>query len=85
MPTKYKESAVKVDRATKKVSVEHFYVKQLSQKKHLNCKRDNTKPKVKRKIRNELVRRGIRLLKFPKLILKMFAKPLSLSTKRGYN
>ena len=31
MPTKYKESATRVDRATKKVSVEHFYVKQISQ------------------------------------------------------
>ena len=67
MPTKYKESAVKVDRTTKKVSVEHFYVKQLSQKdafELLNA--DNTKPKVKRKIRNELVRRGIKIVKVPK-------------------
>ena len=27
---------------------------------------DNTKPKVKRKIRNELVRRGIKIVKVPK-------------------
>lgn len=67
MPTKYKESAVKVDRATKKVSVEHFYVKQLSQEQAFELlNADNTKPKVKRKIRNELVRRGIKIVKVPK-------------------
>jgi len=67
MPTKYKESAVKVDRATKKVSVEHFYVKQLSQEQAFELlNADNTKPKVKRKLRNELVRRGIKIVKVPK-------------------
>jgi len=67
MPTKYKESAVRVDRQTKKVSIEHFYVKQLSQKEAFEMlNNDNTKPKVKRKIRNELVRRGIKIVKVPK-------------------
>ena len=67
MPTKYKESAVRVDRQTKKVSIEHFYVKQLSQKEAFELlNNDNTKPKVKRKIRNELVRRGIKIVKVPK-------------------
>ena len=67
MPTKYKESAMKVDRATKKVSIEHFYVKQLSQKEAFEMlNADNTKPKVKRKIRNELLRRGIKIVKVPK-------------------
>lgn len=66
MPTKYKESAVKVDRATKKVTIEHFYIKQLSQKAAFEMlNNDNTKPKVKRKIRNELVRRGIKIVKVP--------------------
>ena len=67
MPTKYKESAVRVDRQTKKVSIEHFYVKQISQKEAFELlNNDNTKPKVKRKIRNELVRRGIKIVKVPK-------------------
>ena len=69
MPTKYKESAVKVDRGTKKVSIEHFYIKQLSQKEAFEMlNNDNTKPKVKRKIRNELVRRGIKIVKVPKTL-----------------
>ena len=56
-----------MDRATKKVSIEHFYVKQLSQKEAFELlNNDNTKPKVKRKIRNELVRRGIKIVKVPK-------------------
>ena len=67
MPVKYKESAVKVDRATKKVTIEHFYVKQLSQEAAFELlNNDNTKPKVKRKIRNELVRRGIKIVRVPK-------------------
>ena len=67
MPVKYKESAVKVDRATKKVTIEHFYVKQLSQEAAFELlNNDNTKPKVKRKIRNELVRRGIKIDRVPK-------------------
>tara|TARA_Y100000592_G_C5297182_1_gene233709 strand:- start:316 stop:531 length:216 start_codon:yes stop_codon:yes gene_type:complete len=67
MPTKYKESAVRVDRQTKKVSIEHFYVKQISQKEAFELLNNaNTKPKVKQKIRNELVRRGIKIVKVPK-------------------
>ena len=69
MPTKYKESATRVDRATKKVSVEHFYVKQISQEEAFKMLNDNNvKPKVKRKIRNELVRRGIKIVKVPKSV-----------------
>ena len=69
MPTKYKESATRVDRATKKVSVEHFYVKQISQEEAFKMLTDNNvNPKVKRKIRNELVRRGIKIVKVPKSV-----------------
>tara|TARA_B100001559_G_C16429722_1_gene589225 strand:- start:323 stop:541 length:219 start_codon:yes stop_codon:yes gene_type:complete len=63
MPTKYKESAVRVDRQTKKVSVEHFYVKQISKDEAFKMLNDNNvKPKVKRKLRNELIRRGIKIV-----------------------
>ncbi len=64
MPTKYKPSEVKIDRQTKVKSIQHFYIKQLSQDelfKMLNA--DNTKPKLKQKIRNELSRRGVRIVK----------------------
>ena len=63
MPTKYKESAVRVDRQTKKVSVEHFYVKQISKDEAFKMLNDNNvKPKVKRKLRNELISRGIKIV-----------------------
>ena len=67
MPVKFGKSQVKVDRQTKKVSIEHFYVKQISQKEAFELLNNaNTKPKVKQKIRNELVRRGIKIVKVPK-------------------
>ena len=58
MPVKYKPSEVKIDRQTKVKSIQHYYMKQLSQEelfKMLNA--ENTKPKLKQKIRNELSRR----------------------------
>ena len=69
MPVKYKPSEVKIDRQTKVKSIQHFYIKQLSQDelfKMLNA--DNTKPKLKQKIRNELSRRGIKIIRVPKEI-----------------
>lgn len=67
MPTKYKPSEVKIDRQTKVKSVQHYYMKQLSQEelfKMLNT--ENTKPKLKQKIRNELYKRGVRIVKSSK-------------------
>jgi hypothetical protein len=69
MPTKYKPSATRVDRATKKVEIDHFYVKQISKTEAFKMLNDrNVKPKVKRKIRNELVRRGIEIVYVPKTL-----------------
>ena len=67
MPTKFKPSEVIVDRGTKKRSIKHYYIKNVSQDelfKMLNT--DNTKPKLKQKIRNELFRRGVRIVKSSK-------------------
>ena len=53
MPVKYKPSEVKVDRQTKVKTIQHYYIKQLSQEElftMLNA--ENTKPKLKQKIRN---------------------------------
>ena len=64
MPVKYKPSEVKVDRQTKVKTIQHYYIKQLSQEElftMLNA--ENTKPKLKQKIRNELSRRGVRIVK----------------------
>lgn len=58
MPTKLKKSEKVRNKQTGKVTVEHFYIK-CADKKELVALLDNeyTKPKVKQKIRNELVRR----------------------------
>jgi len=64
MPTKFKPSAVTRDRATGKLKTEHFYMRAQSQEtlfEELN--KDSTKPKLKQKIRNELVRRGIKIVR----------------------
>ena len=62
MPVKLKPSVVKIDRTTKKKSIEHTYAKTQSKEelfKMLN--HEYTTPKVKQKIRNELVRRGVKI------------------------
>ena len=72
MPTKLRPSAKRwiknpdTGRTTNKWEAEHFYVKCTSQKilfEELN--NHNIKPKVKQKIRNELARRGIKIVKQP--------------------
>ena len=63
MPVKLKPSAKKIDRQTKKVTIEHTYAKPQSKEelfKMLN--HEYTKPKVKQKIRNELTRRGVNIV-----------------------
>lgn len=70
MPTKLKESGKRwikdpvTGRSTNRWEPEHHYIKNISQImlfEELN--KDNTKPKVKQKIRNELTRRGIKIVK----------------------
>ena len=62
-PVKLKPSVVKIDRATKKKSIEHTYAKTQSKEelfKMLN--HEYTTKKVKQKISNELVRRGVKIV-----------------------
>ena len=67
MPVKLKPSATKIDRQTKKVSIEDYYIKNTPQDELFELlNKDMTKPKVKQKIRNELVRRGIKIVKVNK-------------------
>tara|TARA_B100000131_G_scaffold186524_1_gene179545 strand:+ start:8060 stop:8272 length:213 start_codon:yes stop_codon:yes gene_type:complete len=66
MPTKLKKSSQTYNRATGKTTTEHYYIKNQSLDtlfEELN--RDNTKPKVKQKIRNEINRRGVKIVKRP--------------------
>ena len=69
MPIKLRPSAkewVRKDRFSRDGTtvVKHYYIKTISTKdlfEELN--KDNTKPKIKAKIRNELTRRGIKIVK----------------------
>ena len=59
MPIKLTKSAVVRDRATGKTRVEHDYIKCHSKADLIEkYNSGNLKPKVKRKVKNELVRRG---------------------------
>ena len=67
MPTKLKPSAPIRDRQTGKIKTEHYYIKTISKKELFEeLNKDNTKSKVKQKIRNELTRRGIKIVMVPK-------------------
>ena len=72
MPIKFKPSAkefVRKDRFSGAIgtsTMKHYYIKAMSLDslfEELN--KDNTKPKVKQKIRHEIVRRGINIIKRP--------------------
>ena len=67
MPVKLKPSVVKTDRATKKKSIEHTYAKTQSKEELIKMlNHEYTRPKVKQKIRNELVRRGYQIVYVPR-------------------
>ena len=58
MPIKYKQSERVVNRSTKKVTTVHHYMRNIPHQILVeNLNKDSTPPKVRQKIRNELVRR----------------------------
>ncbi len=58
MPIKYKPSERVVNRSTKKVTTVHHYIRNIPRQALLEgLNKDSTPPKVRQKIRNELVRR----------------------------
>ena len=58
MPVKYKQSHVQVTRGSKKSQVIHHYMKNQSVKELLECYNNaSTKPKLRQKVKNELIRR----------------------------
>ena len=64
MPIKLKQSSKHYDRVTKKTTVQNHYMKNQSLDTLFSeLNKDNTRPKVKQKIRNELARRGIKIVK----------------------
>ena len=65
MPTKFKASERVYVRGvpTDRQPVKHFYVKQMTKEALFEAiNSDRVKPKVKQKCRNELVRRGVRII-----------------------
>ena len=67
MPAKFKPTEKIVDRATKKVTVKHYYLKQVPQNELFSAlNNDSTSNKKKQKIRNELIRRGVKIVRTSK-------------------
>tara|TARA_B100001094_G_scaffold153419_1_gene148462 strand:+ start:11812 stop:12006 length:195 start_codon:yes stop_codon:yes gene_type:complete len=59
MPTKLGKSHTTIDRATKKATTVHPYIKGFAKAELIDKYNDDkTRPKDKQKIKNELVRRG---------------------------
>lgn len=62
MPTKLRASVKQVDRNTKKVTIQHTFMKQVPKKELFELlNKPMTAKKVKQKIRNELDRRGVKI------------------------
>tara|TARA_B100001057_G_scaffold325796_1_gene325990 strand:- start:637 stop:852 length:216 start_codon:yes stop_codon:yes gene_type:complete len=64
MPTKFKPSSKKYVRGgnPKNAPIEHFYIKNTPKEELIKYINEGQKPKVKQKCRNELTRRGIKLV-----------------------
>ena len=69
MPTKLRPSSKKwikdpvTGRSTNRWEPEHYYIKNVSKKELFEeLNKSSQKPKVKQKIRNELVRRGVKIV-----------------------
>jgi len=67
MPTKFKPSTHVRLRGEAKATTTHYYIKNISQEELFETlNNSNTVNKKKQKIRNELVRRGIKIVMVPK-------------------
>lgn len=63
MPAKFKPSQVIVNRGTNTKKVEHFYLKNTPKQELIDyLNNNNGKPKIKQKCRNELQRRGVKIV-----------------------
>ena len=58
MPIKYGKTEKRIDRQTKKVSIVHDYMKCKSNAELLEAYNKPVKPKLRQKVKNELVRRN---------------------------
>tara|TARA_B100000902_G_C27260825_1_gene890612 strand:- start:992 stop:1189 length:198 start_codon:yes stop_codon:yes gene_type:complete len=63
MPVKFKPSQIIVNRKTNNKKVEHFFIKSTPKKELFDYLNNSSgKPKIKQKCRNELIRRGIKIV-----------------------
>ena len=62
MPIKFKPTQKTLVRGTKTVKTEHFYIKNTPKEELIDYINNGQKPKIKQKCRNELTRRGIKLV-----------------------
>ncbi len=63
MPIKFKPSQKIVQRGTKVVTTQHYYIKSMSKESLFEAINDNkVKPKVRRKCIVELERRGVKIV-----------------------
>jgi len=59
MPVKFGKTSKQVDRNTKKVTIVHEYIKVKSNDELIEAyNKDGQKPKLKQKVKNEIVRRN---------------------------
>jgi hypothetical protein len=66
MPIKFKPTQKTVQRGSKTVTTQHFYIKNTPQEELFDYINNGQKPKIKQKCRNELVRRGVKIVMVPK-------------------
>jgi hypothetical protein len=62
MPTKFKPTQQTLVRGTKNVVTQHFYIKNTPKEELIDYINNGQKPKIKQKCRNELTRRGVKLV-----------------------
>lgn len=62
MPIKFKPTQTTLVRGTKNVVTQHFYIKNTPKEELIDYINNGQKPKIKQKCRNELTRRGVKLV-----------------------
>tara|TARA_B100001063_G_scaffold7201_1_gene5475 strand:+ start:15935 stop:16162 length:228 start_codon:yes stop_codon:yes gene_type:complete len=63
MPVKFKPTQITRERGTGKLTTTHFYMKTMPKQELFDyINNDNSKPKIKQKCKNELIRRGIKIV-----------------------
>jgi hypothetical protein len=63
MPIKLRPSTRSYDRATDSYTIYNYFLKNMSEKElFFELNKLSTRPKVKQKVRNELVRRGVKIV-----------------------